>query len=152
MAQDTDVRPTVRSARTEVVAPPRVAEHVETVAADPYAGRRTFVFKLQQGMYLVFGVVEMLIAIRFALRLLGANPSAPFVTFIYDLTAYFIAPFVGIFGTPQVNGSVFEPHAIVGIIAYALLAMLLVKITGLLFGETRSGMTTTTRTTNTPFS
>src|SRR5205814_10660475 len=46
------------------------------VQYDPYAERRGTAAKLVQLVWLVFGIVEALIAIRFALRLLGANPSA----------------------------------------------------------------------------
>ena len=35
-----------------------------------------------QGIYLLFGVVEVIIAIRFALMLLGANPASPFAAFV----------------------------------------------------------------------
>lgn len=96
--------------------------------------RRLMLLRIEQGIYLVFGVVEVLIAIRFALRLLGANPGAAFADFIYSVTAPFIGPFVGLFGTPEFDRAVFEPHALVAIVVYALLAWLLVRILWLVFG------------------
>jgi hypothetical protein len=64
-------------------------ERVESVA-DPYAQRRGAASKVRQGVYLVFGVIEALIAIRFALRLLGANPEAGFC--VIRLRRHFAAP------------------------------------------------------------
>ena len=118
------------------------AEHVERVATDPYAARRGTAYKVRQAMYLIFGVIEGLIAIRFVLRLLGANPGAGFADLVYGVTAPFLAPFVGLFGTPQYNGSALELHSIVAIIVYALLAWVLAKLAWLLLGETRSGVRT----------
>ena len=51
------------------------SERVETIATDPYDRSRDSALRLQQGIYLVFGIIEGLIAIRFVLRLLGANPA-----------------------------------------------------------------------------
>ena len=122
--------------------PAVAAEHVEAVATDPYAPRRGTAYKVRQAIYLLFGIIEGLIAIRFVLRLLGANPDAGFAAFVYGVTAPFLAPFVGLFGTPQYNGSVLELHSIVAIVVYALLAWVLAKLAWLLLGETRSGVRT----------
>lgn len=118
------------------------AERIEEVTIDPYAERRATVYKMQQGVYLLFGIIEGLIAIRFVLRLLGANPGAAFASLIYGLTDIFIAPFVGLFGTPQFNGSAFEIHSLIAMVIYALLAWVVVKLVWLLFGETRRGVRT----------
>ena len=118
------------------------AEHVEAVATDPYAPRRGAAYKARQAIYLIFGIIAGLITIRFVLRLLGANPEAGFAAFIYGITAPFLTPFVGLFGMPQYNGSVLELHAVVAIVAYALLAWVLAKLAWLLLGETRSEVRT----------
>lgn len=88
---------------------------------------------LRQVLYLVFGVMEGLLAIRFFLALLGANPAAPFVAFIRGLTQPLVAPFLGIFPTFQQDGFVWEPHTIVAMLVYALLLWLLVQVLSLLF-------------------
>lgn len=127
--------------RTEV-APAAAVDQVEATAYDPYAGRRRSTHKVVQAIYLVFGVIETLIVIRLVLKLLGANPDAGFAAFIYGVTAPLVAPFVGLFGTAQAGGSVLEPHSIVALIIYALVAWLVAKIIWLLLGETRSAVTT----------
>lgn len=133
-----------RHERVTYAEPGVASEHVETVATDPYAPRRAAAYRVRQAIYLLFGIIEGLIAIRFALRLLGANPDAGFAAFVYGVTAPLLAPFVGLFGTPQYNGSVLELHSIVAIVAYALLAWVLAKLAWLLLGDTRSGVSTTT--------
>lgn len=126
-----------------------VAEHVESTIADPYAGRRETASKLQQGIYILFGFLEALLAIRFVLRLLGANAQAGFAQLIYGVTAPMVAPFQGLFGTVQSDASVLESASLVALIVYALVAWLLVKLAWLAFGETRSATETTTSSTRT---
>src|SRR5262245_55657393 len=118
----------------------RVVQH------DPYAARRATTAKLVQLVWLVFGIVEALIAIRFLLKLLGANPTADFARFIDGVTAPLVAPFVGLFATPQLGGSVFEPHALVALVVYWLVAWALARLVWLLAGETRSAVTTSSST------
>lgn len=76
----------------------------------------------------VFGVIEILIAIRFVLLLAGANAEAGFVRLIYGISGVFMAPFVAIFNTQQAGGSVFEWSALVAIAVYALVAWGLVAL------------------------
>lgn len=125
------------------------AERVAATVTDPYATRRDRAYKIQQAISLVAGVLEVLLAFRFALRLLAANPNNGFVAFVYGITAPLVAPFVGIFGTPAFEGNVLEPHALVAIVVYALIAWALVKLGWILFGETRTAVTTTTESAST---
>jgi YggT family protein len=115
----------------------------ETSSGDPYAVRRDLPFKVQNGIYLLFGLLEGLLGIRFVLGLLGANPAAGFAQFIYGITGPFIAPFVGLFGQPRFEGSVFEFNSLVAILVYALIAWVLVKIVWLTLGDSRRGVRTT---------
>ena len=119
---------------------PRDSDH----EAGAHEGDQDARDKVRQAIYLLVGIIEGLIAIRVVLRLLGANPDAGFAAFVYGVTAPLLAAFVGLFGTPQYNGSVLELHAIVAIIVYALLAWVLAKLAWLVLGETRSGVRTST--------
>ena len=119
------------------------AHQTETFTSDPYAVRREQTIKIQKGIYLLFGILEGLLGIRFVLGLLGANPAAGFAQFIYGVTGPFIAPFAGLFAQPRFEGSVFEFNALVAIVVYALIAWVLVKIVGLVMGDTRRGVHTT---------
>ena len=129
--------------------PVMTAEHSEAVMSDPYAQRRGIASKVTQAIYLIFGIIEALLVIRFVLKLLGANPEAGFASFIYRVSAPLVAPFVGLFGSPQVNGMVLELESIVAIVVYGLIAWGLAKLAWLLLGETRSGVRTQSRSIDT---
>lgn len=70
----------------------------------------------------IFGVIEVLIAIRFVLKLLGANSKAGFVQFAYGISDVFMKPFATIFGAERASGSTFELSALAAIAIYALIA------------------------------
>jgi hypothetical protein len=114
----------------------------EVYTDDPYARNRARVYNVQQVIYLVFGILEGLLALRFVLKLLGANPHSGFASFIYGITAPFMAPFIGVFGEPSAGGSVVEFNALVAIAVYALISWVLVKVVWLVAGETRRGVRT----------
>jgi len=117
-------------------------DRVESVAYDPYANKRIAGARAIQLVYLIFGLIEGLIAIRFVLKALGANASAGFAEFIYGITSPLVAPFYGLFGNPASQGSVLEVHSIVALIVYALLGWLIVRLTWVLVGESRSAVKT----------
>lgn len=124
-----------------------MSAQLATTTTDPYAGRKANSYKVQQGIYLLLGVVEVVIGARFVLRLLGANADAGFAQFIYGLSAPLVAPFLGLFGTIQTQGSVFEPQSLIALVVYALVGWLVVKLAWQLLGETRSASATTTDST-----
>ena len=134
-----------------VVTPPAAAavDEVHATAYDPYANRRRSSHRLVQAVWLLFGIVEGLLAIRFVLRLLGANESAGFAQFIYAASGPFVAPFNNLFGNPGSGGSVLELNTIVAILVYMLIAWLVTKVLWLLAGESRSATRTVAGSTHT---
>ncbi len=138
------------------VEPAPVTPHVETeaeehytVATDPYDERRDAAWRVGQFVYLFFGVVIALIAIRFVLLLLGAEPDAGFVSLVYSVTNPLVAPFEGIFGSPEVDTGYFDPASLVAIVVYALVAWVIAKLLWILLGDTRTGVSTHTRSVDT---
>ncbi len=119
------------------------AQETATYTRDPYSAGREGARRVQAGIYLVFGVLAGLLGIRFVLALLGASQGAGFAQFVGNTTAPFIAPFVGLFGTSTVEGNVFDWNALVAIVAYGLLAWVLVRIAWLLLGDSRRGVVRT---------
>lgn len=77
-------------------------------------------------IYFLFGIMEMLLILRLAFKLTGANPISSFVGFTYQLTEIFITPFAGIFSQTTSQGlettSVFEPATLVAIVVYGVFA------------------------------
>lgn len=119
------------------------AHQTETISGDPYAERRDATRRVQGGIYLIFGILEALLLIRFVLPLLGANPDAGFAQFIYGITEPFIAPFTGLLGMARFETSVIEINPLVAILVYALLAWILAKLVELMMGDSRRGVRTT---------
>lgn len=81
-----------------------------------------------QVVWYILGLIEILLAFRFALKLLGANPAAGFTEFIYGVTYIFAAPFVSVFRISQVAGSVFEWTTILAMFVYWVVALGIIKI------------------------
>ena len=125
-------------------------DRTDTSITDPYAGRRATSMNLSGAIYLIVGLIEALLAIRFVLKALGANPDGGFAQLIYSLTAPLVAPFVGLFGTPQPSsGAMLEVHTLIALVIYALVAWLLVRGAWLVFGEGRSASVARTDTVQT---
>jgi YggT family protein len=137
-----------RGARSRVVGPAAAVDEVHATAYDPYANKRRASSKLVQGIWLLFGIVEGLLALRFILKLLGANEAAGFASFIYGASAPFVAPFANLFANPGSGGSVLELTTLVAIIVSMLIAWLIAKVVWLLVGESRSATRTVASSTH----
>jgi uncharacterized protein YggT (Ycf19 family) len=85
-----------------------------------------------QVVWWIVGLIDTLIAIRFLLKMFGANTASAFVSFMYALTDPLVAPFHGIFNTAAAGRSVFEPESIVAIIIYTLIGWGIVSLIRLL--------------------
>jgi len=86
----------------------------------------------QNIVWYILGLIEVLLGLRFIFKLLGANSSSGFVSFIYSVTGVLTAPFDSIFGVSSTNTgsthSVFEPSILVAAAVYALIAWGIVKL------------------------
>lgn len=129
--------PVERHERVEVVRD-RAGERRERVVEDVGAERRTQLGKAAQFIWLVAGVVEGLIGLRFMLKLIAANPNAPFAQLIYGFTDLFLWPFQGLTATPAANGMVLEISSLIAMVVYAILAWVFVKLLYLIFLPSRS--------------
>jgi hypothetical protein len=91
-------------------------------------------------IYFFFGVVEVLLAFRFVLKIAGANPVSGFVRFIYGITQLLVWPFEGIFRRAAAPGfevtSIFEPSTLVAIVVYAVLAWGILQLVAIMAGKT----------------
>jgi len=82
----------------------------------------------QRIVWLIVGIINVIIALRFVFLLLGANRGASFTDFIYSMSAPFVAPFVGIFGEPVYGKSVFEVSSVLAIVIYLLIGWGIAKL------------------------
>jgi hypothetical protein len=89
-----------------------------------------------QIVWYLLGIVEILLAFRFVLKLLGANPGAGFTSLIYSATYIFAAPFLTVFKKTQVMGSIFEWTTLLAMFVYWVIALGIIKL--FLMGKTVS--------------
>ncbi len=86
----------------------------------------------QNVVWFILGLIEVLLALRFLFKLLGANSASGFVNAVYTVTNVLTAPFDNIFNVANSVGgqakSVFEPSIIVAAIVYAAIAYGIVKL------------------------
>lgn len=101
--------------------------------------RRIQLSKGIQFIWLFTGLLEALIGLRIVLKLIAANPNAPFARFVYNITDLFLWPFFGLTATPAAsNGVVLELSSFIAMVVYAVGAWVLVKVLYLVFTPSSS--------------
>jgi uncharacterized protein YggT (Ycf19 family) len=94
-----------------------------------------FVWIINTIFWLV-GALEILLGLRFLLRLFGANTQNEFARLINNLSAPFIAPFSTLFISPVFGGGayyIFDVNITIAILVYALLSYLVVSLVRFIF-------------------
>ena len=81
-----------------------------------------------QIVWYILGVVEVLLAFRFILKLLAANGAAGFTQLIYGITYLFTAPFLAVFQRTEVVGSIFEWSTLLAMLVYWIIAWGIIKL------------------------
>jgi hypothetical protein len=102
--------------RTRVVTP-----EVATGSPQKTYDTKKAIFRTYQVIWYILGVIEVVLAFRIILKLLGANTESGFTNFIYAVSNPFALPFAGILG---VTGSVMilEWSTLVAMAVYAIVA------------------------------
>lgn len=96
-------------------------------------------------LWLVTAVIILLIAFRFVLMLIAANPASGFAAFIYSLTDVLVGPFKSLTATPTLNGgSVIDVASLFGLVVYPLLTWVIVWLLRILFTSSRQARRVTT--------
>ncbi len=114
---------------------------------EPEREQRLFTFKATQLIWLLFGILEVLIALRIGLMLIGANPDSPIVALIYGFTHLFLFPFAGLVGSPTAGNYVLDVPAMFAMLVYALIAWALERIVWLIFYRPNGPLVAVTETT-----
>lgn len=83
-------------------------------------------------VYAATALTELLVAIRFLFRLFAANPGNDFVSWVYNLSGYVVAPFAGIFGNSNpVAGispaSVWEWGTVIAFIVWGIVGTIIAR-------------------------
>lgn len=97
------------------------------------------IWRAENIMYYILGILEVVLAFRFVLKLLGANPASGFVDFVYGLSGIFVAPFNAIFTTGEAAGNVvkaeLEPATLIAMLVYALIVWGVVRLIDIFITE-----------------
>jgi hypothetical protein len=125
---------------------PNTVSEVQTTKREPERERRILTFKATQLVWIFLGILEALLALRFVLKLIGANEASPFAVFVYGFTKLFLWPFAGLTGTPAVGAMVFEFTTLIAMVVYALIAWAIERIIFVIFYRPRGPVTETTTT------
>ena len=124
----------VEPVHEHVVQQPVVQQPVVREVADPVVPAMSPVDTIRRLVWLVFGVLQALIVLRFVLLLLGANEGNDIVAFVIGVTDPFVEPFRGMFSLDSVSGasgSVLDVAALVALVAWTLVEALVLGIVGL---------------------
>ena len=119
---------------------------VQTTQKEPAQERRIFTFKATQLIWLLLGILEVMLVLRFALKLIAANPASPIAVAIYGFTGLFLIPFAGLTATPAVGGMVLEITTLIAMAVYALIAYAVERVVWLIFYRPQEALVSTTRT------
>lgn len=101
---------------------------VNTGSAQSAYGTKKAIFRLYQVIWYALGVVEVLLVSRILLKLIGANLTSGFTSFIYSISAPLAAPFKGVLGVSTSMDSVIEWSTIIAMVVYAVIAFGIVKL------------------------
>jgi hypothetical protein len=119
---------------------------VQTTQKEPERERRIFTFKATQVVWLLLVILEVMLALRFGLKLIGANPASPFAVFLYGFTGLFLLPFAGLTGAPSAGGMVLEFSTLIAMVVYGLIGWGIERIIWVIFYRPRGPVTQTTTT------
>ncbi len=122
----------------EVRAPGEVYQR--QVVSDRALERYNTVYRVNQIIWLFFIFIEALIGLRVILRLIGANPLAPFTQIVYGASMVFLWPFSGITINPTYGPFTLELSSMIGMIVYLLIGWGVTRLIWVLFyrGSTTS--------------
>ena len=109
--------------RTNVVTPAVVTESPQKT----YQAKKV-IFRSYQIIWYILGVIEVLLAFRVVLKLLGASTLSGFTNFIYAISRPFALPFFGILRTTASSDLVFEWSTLIGMVVYVIIAYGLVEL------------------------
>jgi len=99
--------------------------------------QRVFTFKATQLIWLLLGLLEAVLALRFMFKLIGVNAANPFATLLYSVTDLFVWPFASLVGAPALGGMVLEISTIIAMIVYLLVAWAFERLVYVIFYRPR---------------
>jgi len=108
-------------------------KEVRTTAHEQGSEGRVTTFKVTQLIWLLVGLLEGVLALRFIFKLIGVNAANAFASLLYSVTDLFVAPFASLTGAPAAAGMVLEVSTLIAMVVYALIGWVLARIAYVLF-------------------
>ncbi|HWR64568.1 MAG TPA: YggT family protein [Bellilinea sp.] len=108
-------------------------KEVRTTAHEQGSEGRVTTFKVTQLIWLLVGLLEGVLALRFIFKLIGVNAANAFASLLYSVTDLFVAPFASLTGAPAAAGMVLEISTLIAMVVYALIGWVLARIAYVLF-------------------
>lgn len=132
------------------VGPPEVVEaqemtEVETVYSSEVDAPHTLPRRMRRTsktIRFLFTVIEIILAFRFFLKLIGANPSSPFGSFLFGLTDPLVAPFNSLVANPGAGQSEVELTTLLALIVYPVFGWMVIRGIQLMFYHEQGGQQT----------
>jgi uncharacterized protein YggT (Ycf19 family) len=103
------------------------ASNVNVGPAGPSVATNNAVWAVTRIVTLLFTVLEVLLLLRFILKLAGANANQPLVSGLYRLTEPLVRPFQGIFPEPA-GPPALDLAALLAVAFFFLIAALIVAV------------------------
>jgi YggT family protein len=146
MTDDPRLNPVAVDRREETVttAQPGYTTTEQSVR-DVAAEQRMVVFQATRLIWAVLALLEIMLGLRFMLKLVGANADSGFGSFVYGTTGLFVKPFANLVSTWTSGASILEVNTLVAMAIYALVFWGIVRVVAMVMD--RSGVRTVTRST-----
>lgn len=85
-------------------------------------------YRTTRYVWYIFSAIEVILLLRFGLKLLGANAGATFTQLTYNISGVLVAPFQYVFSAPSAGGSVIEFSTLLALFVYWVIAWGIVKL------------------------
>ena len=122
----------------------------EQVIRDVAAERRIGVFQITRIMWTFLGILEILLGLRFLLKLIGANPVSGFAWFIYGITGLFVMPFTDLVSNWFNGETILEVTTLIAMAIYALFFWGMVRLIRIVADRPRARSVTRSTREQTP--
>ncbi len=77
---------------------------------------------------IIFGFIEVILTLRLVFKFFVIGAESEFITWLYTITAQFVAPFVGIIPNWNIGGLVIEFSTLIALAIYSLVGYFLLQL------------------------
>ncbi len=105
-----------------------IYRHAAPMPQPAYDTRVRPLYRGTQIVWYALGLLEALLAFRFVLKAMAANPAAGFTSFIYTITSPFAAPFIAVFRNLRAASSTIEWTTLLAMVVYWLIAWAIIRL------------------------